>query len=177
MSQLSLHDQAVLNCVFNPNLPIGEASEKDEPKDTEECTSEVLATKSMEIEAIQVAEKGDLNKGLNILNEAIKIAPKRPSLFNNRANVYQYMRQFEDAFDDLTTAIALCTEHHQKTLCQAHCQRGVLHKRADRIELARADFEKAAELGSKFAKSQLIELNPYAALCNQMLRKVMEKLN
>lgn len=44
------------------------------------------------------------------------------------------------------------------------------------MDLARDDFARAADLGSKFAKSQLVELNPYAALCNQMLRKVMSDL-
>lgn len=179
MATLSEHDKAVLTCVFNPNLPIEEA-EIDinvEPKDNEECTPDVLQTTKMEIEAIQNAERGNLQEALDILNKAVEIAPKRPSLYNNRANVFQYLRKFEDASNDLTTAIELCTERHQKTLCQAYTQRGVLHRRANRTELARADFEKAAQLGSKFAKTQMIELNPYAALCNQMLRQVMDKLN
>lgn len=41
---------------------------------------------------------------------------------------------------------------------------------------AREDFQAAANLGSEFAKQMLIALNPYAALCNQMLREVMTKL-
>ena len=32
------------------------------------------------------------------------------------------------------------------------------------------DFRAAAALGSGFAKSKLVELNPYAAMCNAMLR-------
>lgn len=38
------------------------------------------------------------------------------------------------------------------------------------------DFEAAAKLGSEFAKAQLVQMNPYAALCNRMLRDVMGKL-
>jgi hypothetical protein len=38
------------------------------------------------------------------------------------------------------------------------------------------DYQKAANLGSKFAKMELVTLNPYAAMCNQMLFEVMEKL-
>jgi len=176
---LSAHDRAVLACVFNPNLPIEDAEDdaKVEPKDEETCTPDILKTKNMEIEAIRTAEKGNLHEGLVILNKAIEITPTRPSLYNNRAHVYQYLRRFEDAFNDLTTAINLSTSKHQKTLCQAYTQRGILHKRAERIELAKADFENAAQLGSSFAKTQLIQLNPYAALCNQMLRQVMDKLN
>lgn len=42
-------------------------------------------------------------------------------------------------------------------------------------EGCRADFKLAADLGSPFAKKQLVELNPYAALCNSMLAQMMKK--
>ncbi|XP_066246725.1 tetratricopeptide repeat protein 36 homolog [Euwallacea similis] len=176
MSNLSAHDKAVLETVFNPNLPLGDFVANWEPEDEEDETPDILWSKQMELNAIETAEKGNLQEGLDVLNRAIQITHDRPSLYNNRAYIFQFLRQFQDAFNDLTTAIDLCTEKHKKTLCQAYCQRAILHKRADRKELAKADFEKAAELGSKFAKSQLVELNPYAALCNQMLRQVMDKL-
>ena len=38
------------------------------------------------------------------------------------------------------------------------------------------DFKCAAHLGNEFAKQMLVALNPYAALCNQMLSEVMTKL-
>lgn len=41
------------------------------------------------------------------------------------------------------------------------------------IDEARDDFNKSAKLGSQFAKQQLVELNPYAQLCNQMVTKVL----
>ena len=34
----------------------------------------------------------------------------------------------------------------------------------------------AAELGSKYAKSVLVGLNPYAAMCNKMLKNVFTAL-
>jgi hypothetical protein len=37
-------------------------------------------------------------------------------------------------------------------------------------EAALEDFKAAAALGSGFAKSMLVEMNPYAAMCNAMLR-------
>lgn len=39
-----------------------------------------------------------------------------------------------------------------------------------------ADFKIAASLGGQFAKRQVIAMNPYAALCNQMLAEVITKL-
>lgn len=64
-----------------------------------------------------------------------------------------------EAFDDVTTAINLCSDKHRKTLCQAHCQRGLLHRRTDRIDQARYDFEIAAKMGNQFAKGQVIMEN------------------
>lgn len=40
----------------------------------------------------------------------------------------------------------------------------------------RADFETAANLGSRFAKQQLVAINPYAAMCNSMLTEMVTKL-
>ncbi|XP_060521646.1 tetratricopeptide repeat protein 36 homolog [Cylas formicarius] len=179
MEGLCDHDKAVLTCIFNPHLPIVEAYQvrATELKDDEEQNDLVLKTKKMEMEAVERAEKGDLEFGLQLLTEAINIAPERPSLYNNRAGVFQYMRRFDEALNDLSTAIKLCTDKHQKTTCRAHLQRGLLHRRADDMDQARRDFEVAAKMGSTLAKSQLIEINPYAALCNQMLKQVMEKLN
>nr|CAH7752664.1 unnamed protein product [Callosobruchus chinensis] len=130
----------------------------------------------MELEAVRLAETGNLEKGLAIINEAIEIAPTRPSLYNNRAHIYQFLRKFDAALEDVETAISLCSENHKKTACVAHCQRGVLYRRSGKVDEARVDFEFAAKMGNQFAKSQLVELNPYAALCNQMLKQVMDTL-
>jgi len=43
-------------------------------------------------------------------------------------------------------------------------------------EAAKADFQKAANLGGVFAKQMLISLNPYAALCNQMMAEMISKV-
>lgn len=55
-------------------------------------------------------------------------------------------------------------------------QRGLLRRVACQDAEARADFEKAAALGSEFARQQAVALNPYAALCNKMLSEVINKL-
>jgi hypothetical protein len=38
------------------------------------------------------------------------------------------------------------------------------------------DLRNAANLGGQFAKQLLVSMNPYAALCNQMLGEVIGKL-
>ncbi|KAJ3624985.1 hypothetical protein MTP99_018572 [Tenebrio molitor] len=176
MTELSEHDEAILNSVLYPNLPFSDVTDASKLQDVEEDTPEIEKTKKMEIEAIKLAENGKLDEALSTLTEALKITPNRASIYNNRAHVYQFQKKFSEAFDDLTKAIELAGTIQKKTLSQALCQRGTLHRRESRFELAREDFEIAAQMGNQFAKSQLVELNPYAALCNQMLRKVMDTL-
>lgn len=115
----------------------------------------MLQAKQLEIDAIKLAENGQLTEAITILNKAIKLAPHRPSLYNNRAQVYQFKGSFEDAFNDLTTAINLSDDNYRKTKCQAHCQRGLLYRKFGEDQKARDDFEVSAKIGSKFAKSQV----------------------
>ncbi|GJQ81758.1 hypothetical protein Trydic_g305 [Trypoxylus dichotomus] len=179
MADLSVHDKAILNCIFNPNLPLEDCYDEnlsEEIKDVEINSPEYKHATSLEIQAVCKAESGEFNEALDIFQKAMGITPDKASLYNNRAQVYQLTGQITNAFDDLTKAIELSKDNQNKTLCQALCQRGLIYRKWEKIELARNDYEKAAKLGSKFAKSQLIELNPYAALCNQMLRKVMDEL-
>jgi hypothetical protein len=85
------------------------------------------------------------------------------------------MHPVSAAVADLNEAVSV-SGGQGRSGCQALCQRGILNRKEGQDDLARADFEAAAKLGSQFAKMQLIELNPYAALCNQMLHDVMGKL-
>lgn len=62
-----------------------------------------------------------------------------------------------------------------KSACLALCQRGLVYRYQEKDKLAEEDFKKAAEMGSGFARAQLTHMNPYAALCNQMLNKVMSQ--
>lgn len=60
-----------------------------------------------------------------------------------------------EALNDLNRALDLASEQQPRTKCHAHCQRGVLHRKLENLDAARADFEAAAQLGSKFAREQV----------------------
>jgi len=77
------------------------------------------------------------------------------------------------ALDDLSKAIELSSEKYQLTRCRALCQRGIIRRKRKEDEIAREDFNESAKLGSAFARQQLVELNPYAQLCNQMVTKIL----
>jgi tetratricopeptide (TPR) repeat protein len=205
-TQLSERDRMVLDSIFSPNGvgnvdevynsasdDIDLTDEVDESVDTEEykeCTA-------VEVEAIKAAEAEDYEKALRLLSYAIERMPGRATLWNNRAQVHRFLNNDEGvieglnftvsglkiysfpfilaALTDLTQAIKLSASKG-RTGCQSLCQRGLLKRKQGDEDGARADFEVAAQLGSKFARNQLVELNPYAALCNQMLKEVMDKL-
>lgn len=60
---------------------------------------------------------------------------------------------------------------------QALCQRGALYRWMEKDDEAKEDFIRAAKAGSSFAKSQLVAMNPYAAMCNAMLREITSKVS
>ncbi|XP_058831827.1 tetratricopeptide repeat protein 36 homolog [Topomyia yanbarensis] len=178
---LSEHDRQVLESIFNPSQIGGEEllykGEEELPVDlldlAEPDNPRILKSKSIELEAIKQAENGKLADAITLFTKAIETAPERPAPWNNRAQAYRYSGNDEAALNDIERALQL-SNRSGRTGCRAFCQRGVLRRKHNDTDGARADFEEAAKLGSKFARTQLIELNPYAALCNQMLREVMK---
>lgn len=81
------------------------------------------------------------------------------------------------ALDDLAKSIELAGETFPLTKCRSYCQRGSIKRKQNDLDGAREDFSEAAKLGSKFARQQLVELNPYAQLCNQMVTKILADIN
>ena len=79
------------------------------------------------------------------------------------------------ALSDLDTAIQL-SGGHGKVAELAYTQRGLVRRLQGCDEGALEDFKAAAKLGGKFAGKQVVAMNPYAALCNQMLSEAFGKL-
>lgn len=79
------------------------------------------------------------------------------------------------AVDDLNMAITL-SNGRGKAACQAFTQRGIIHRLEGRDNEALNDFKLAAALGGEFARSQVVLMNPYAAMCNKMLSDVISQL-
>ena len=79
------------------------------------------------------------------------------------------------ALEDLNKAIDL-SKDHGAAAAQAYTQRGLIHRLNREEKQSYEDFSKAAALGSTFAKSMVVQLNPYAAMCNKMLAEAISKL-
>ncbi|XP_026988433.2 tetratricopeptide repeat protein 36 [Tachysurus fulvidraco] len=176
----SEHDKAVLWSIFNPTAPFGDIAGLNEEKELTDDDSSfdpnlLEKVKNLEMKGVSAAESGDLKTALSHFDQAIQILPKRASAYNNRAQVKRLLGDTESAIEDLEQAIVL-SKGRGRTACQALVQRGLLFRLAHRDDDARADFERAAALGSMFARQQAIILNPYAALCNRMLSEVISNL-
>ncbi|XP_062577848.1 tetratricopeptide repeat protein 36-like [Saccostrea cucullata] len=175
-NHVSAHDNAVLNRIFNPNLPYGDVVDEEEVEnETEEETDEIKVSKQLEIEGVQAAESGDIETALNSFSRAIQNTPQRASGYNNRAQALRLKGDVQGALEDLNTAITLSCGVGS-VACQAYTQRGLIYKLEGEDEKSLEDFKHASRLGGQFAKQQVVAMNPYAALCNQMLCEVMQKV-
>ncbi|KAJ0176817.1 hypothetical protein K1T71_007996 [Dendrolimus kikuchii] len=174
--QKSERDKAVLRSIFDPTATIAEvaddgdtfAEDNDEPSTPEGTESAKLCA-----QGVKLAEEGNLEEALQILTKGVEIAPERAAAYNDRAQLLRLMQKDADAMKDIDRALQLTEGKLGRARALALCQRGVLLRKQGKDDDARTVFTEAAKLGSSFAKKQVVELNPYAALCNQMLSQVM----
>ncbi|GFO12056.1 tetratricopeptide repeat protein 36-like [Plakobranchus ocellatus] len=176
-AEMTSRDKQVLNQIFNPGLPYGDEVEtEDDTSFLNESNSEkVQQAKELEIQGVRAAESGNVDGALGFFQQAVDIAPEWPSAYNNRAQALRLKGDIPGARSDLDKAIEL-SQGRGTAACQAYTQRGLIKKKEGDDDGAKEDLEKAAALGGAFAKQVLVALNPYAALCNQMLSGVLDKL-
>ncbi|XP_061448602.1 tetratricopeptide repeat protein 36 isoform X1 [Rhineura floridana] len=176
------NDRAVLQSIFHPNTPFGEISAELEEVQEEDGAGaafdpELLEQATeLEIQGVAAAEAGDLDKALERFDRAIRLLPERATAYNNRAQALRLNGDVASARKDLDMTLKL-SKGVGRVACQGFVQRGLIQRLQGQEEAARKDFEQAASLGSTFARQQLVLMNPYAALCNQMLSEVVKKLH
>ncbi|XP_011332030.1 tetratricopeptide repeat protein 36 isoform X2 [Ooceraea biroi] len=178
MESLSEGDKAVLNSIFDPFQPLGSSDFPEEIETADSIVEDQLEPHVLDIvkRAIICAETKKYEESFQLFDEALKQAPKSPLILNDRAQALRLANRDEDALEDLHLAVEL-SEGKGRAGVQALCQRGALYRSMGQNDKAKEDFTRAAKAGSSFAKSQLVALNPYAAMCNAMLREIMSKMN
>lgn len=94
-------DQAVLQSIFNPLLPLGDNPPKHEIENENEMnvenTEESKRAKELETSGVEKAEQGDFEGALECFNEACEICPSRSSCFNNRAQLWRLKGRLHEA--------------------------------------------------------------------------------
>ncbi|KAM4704129.1 forkhead box protein N5-like isoform 1-T1 [Rhinophrynus dorsalis] len=131
---------------------------------------------ALERHGVEAAESGDAGTAIERFSEAISLLPERASAYNNRAQALRLQGDVTGALLDLNLAVELSGGKGVAGR-QALVQRGLILRLQGEDEAARKDMERAAQQGSEFAKQQLVLLNPYSALCNSMLRDMVQKLH
>ncbi|XP_053547327.1 tetratricopeptide repeat protein 36 [Bombina bombina] len=178
----SPNDIAVLRAIFHPNAPFGDDDDQSAVKTEGEADQDkdfppalLDQVNNLERCGIKAAESGNPKTAVQSFSEAIALLPERPSAYNNRAQALRLQGDITGALQDLDKAVELSGGRGLAGR-QALVQRGLLCRLQGDNEAARKDLQRAAEQGCSFAKQQLVLLNPYAALCNQMLRDMIQKL-
>ncbi|XP_003389301.1 PREDICTED: tetratricopeptide repeat protein 36-like [Amphimedon queenslandica] len=177
----SLDDSKVLEAIFNPEHPIAGLQLPPQPVEDPEVKKDdeipnLQEVKALETAGVKLAEGDKLTEALEVFDQLIALHPNYPSAYNNRAQVYRLLNQADKALSDLNTAIQL-SGGLGKAAEQAYTQRGLIHVLHSNEDEALQDFQRGAALGSQFAKSQVVKMNPYSKLCNQMLTEAINKLN
>jgi tetratricopeptide (TPR) repeat protein len=177
--------------IQNINTILGIDSANDEKTDPH---NQILTFKQIETLGIVAAEKQNFDIAIQLFTRAIELNPSDASSYNNRAQAYQLMGKRDQALKDLDMALNLLSpkidrlelgpernksadqvnSEREKVLLNAYNQRGVLRKLNGDFDGAREDFSVAADLGSEFARKELVSLNPIARLCAQTVHALIQ---
>ncbi|KJE96340.1 hypothetical protein CAOG_06680 [Capsaspora owczarzaki ATCC 30864] len=151
-----------------------------------------------------------------LLRKAIALAPRKPSLYNNLAQVLRLRHHptasttascgesatpgscttaapaTTSAFSEILTLLGRAIElsdptgakspaefesdEHLRTARQAYVQRALVRQLLQLDADSKADHRRAAELGSDFSRTELVNSNPYAAMCNAMMGQYLATL-
>jgi len=124
---------------------------------------------------VALGEQKKLAESIAVFSQCIRLCPLYASAFNNRAQALQLKGEVDGALADVNRAIEL-GRGDVHVLKQAFTQRGILYHLQKKDDAALSDFQKAAALGSEYARCEAVRLNPYAAMCNAMLTELLPKL-
>ncbi|KAJ1973606.1 hypothetical protein H4R35_004030 [Dimargaris xerosporica] len=191
MATLSMRDNSVLDAIFNGGGDFtaeglcGGNETSSIQADTlvspptsklHAIPAEQLASiKAQETQGVRLAEQDDFEAALTIFTAIIQGCPIYSSVYNNRAQVYRLQHEFALALQDLDKAIVYANGD-ANVLRQAYTQRGIIKKTQGDNDGAYADFEQGGQYGNPLAKEVAVMENPYAKLCNAMMKETLKRL-
>lgn len=112
---------------------------------------------------------------MKLLEEAAAEDMNDPSIYLNSAIVHASIsnNNLRGAIDMLTKAITLDTDTIVSRT--AYSLRSTLYESLGEADKAREDIVMAARMGDKAARNRLRMDNPYATMCDEVLRGAMSK--
>ena len=121
-----------------------------------------MRLKQLEMDALALAEQGDIDGSIAEFSKAIQLCPTYASAYNNRGQAFRLKGLSEQALTDVCKAIELGSGS-PSTLMQAYTQRAVLYRQMGKTKEAELDFQKGAQYGNPLAKA-VVKNNPFAKL-------------
>jgi tetratricopeptide (TPR) repeat protein len=94
--------------------------------------------------------KGDFDRAIEVLDEAVRIFPKDPAAYNERSQVYEEKHDWDHALGDINRAIALANNDPYRA--SSYNGRAVIWKNMGVYDKAVADFGVAIGLNPKAPK-------------------------
>lgn len=128
-----------------------------------------------QLKAIGMAEEGEYEAAAEVLLPLIALYPKSVGIYTNLGQIYQLAEQHEKAKEILLLGVERSEEEESVPLRSLYCQLGNLYMYSKEEEEARRYWEKAKAMGSSYAAEKLVEFNPVAQLCNQIVGQLLHK--
>jgi lipoprotein NlpI len=97
---------------------------------------------------VEYRDKGDLDRALADLNQAIRLDPKFALAYNNRGLAWEDKGELDRALADYNEAIRL-----DPKLALPYVNQGLVSHRRGELDRALADYDEAIRLDSKFAQA------------------------
>lgn len=109
--QLCVRDLSVLNLLFDSSfgenkvqdLKLTSSDDVDVKDEDEGSSEEIIKSKQLELEGVKLTEDGKFEEALLKFNESLALAVHRPSIYNNRAQLYRFLQKDDRKKFRLTT--------------------------------------------------------------------------
>lgn len=167
-ASLSTQDRAVLDSLF-----AGSINYSHDHFTTFRSYSSRPNVQILKQQALECFQKKELEKSIKLLEQAETEDRNDPSVHLNIAIVQASISSDnpQRAIDLLTKAIALGTD--TVVARSAYSLRSTLHESLGNVDEAREGVVMAAKMGDKTARDRLRKDNPYATMCDEVLRGAM----
>jgi lipopolysaccharide biosynthesis regulator YciM len=129
----------------------------------------------LKLQALECLKRNAFNESINLLEEATMVDKNDPSVCLNIAIVQASISsgKIQEAIDMLAKVITLDSDTVVSRT--AHSLRSTLYGSLGEVDKVREDVMMAARMGDKVARDKLRMNNPYAAMCDEVLKGAMTK--
>lgn len=169
---LSTHDRAILDSLSEDSINYSQ-----DYFTTFRTYNSQPRVKALKAQALECLNRMDFSGSMKLLEEATAEDMNDPSVYSNKAIVLASAtnNNLQEAIDMVTKAITLGTDTIVSR--KAYSLRSIFYKSLGETDKAREDILMAARMGDEEARNKLRMSNPYAAMCDEVLKGAMSKYN